>query len=126
MKAIGSEDNNVRMLSLDPDSRMEQLGMQVVQSIPDCITITDMDVGEGQRTYFVHVGLQNGILVRLTLDNVVGTLSDTRMRFIGSRPVRLFQVCVGGSLEKNAVLVFSTKPWLVFMNQGISKLVPLL
>lgn len=38
---------------------------------------------------FVH---QNGVLLRTVLDPVTGDLSDTRTRYLGSRPVKLFRV----------------------------------
>ena len=36
--------------------------------------------------------LQNGVLLRTALDNVTGDLSDTRTRYLGTRPVKLFRV----------------------------------
>ena len=46
---------------------------------------------------FLNIGLQNGVLLRTVLDKVTGDLSDTRTRYLGSRPVKLFpiqmQVC---------------------------------
>ena len=35
---------------------------------------------------------QNGVLLRTVLDQVTGDLSDTRTRYLGSRPVKLFRV----------------------------------
>lgn len=47
-------------------------------------------------------GLQNGVLLRTVLDQVTGDLSDTRTRYLGSKPVKLFRVTMQGG---EAVLV---------------------
>ena len=37
----------------------------------------------------MHVGLENGVLIRTVVDNVTGVLSDSRSRFLGSAcPIR--------------------------------------
>ena len=40
---------------------------------------------------------QNGVLLRTVLDTVTGDLSDTRTRYLGSRPVKLFRITMQGS-----------------------------
>lgn len=40
---------------------------------------------------------QNGVLLRTVLDNVTGDLSDTRTRYLGVRPVKLFRISMQGS-----------------------------
>ena len=40
---------------------------------------------------------QNGVLLRTVLDTVTGDLSDTRTRYLGSRPVKLFRISMQGS-----------------------------
>lgn len=40
---------------------------------------------------------QNGVLLRTVLDNVTGDLSDTRTRYLGVRPVKLFRITMQGS-----------------------------
>lgn len=117
--------------------------MQVLTAIPESITITamaDTQVSGTKNTssLYLHVGLVNGVLVRCSMDNLMGTLGDVRMRYIGSRPVRLFQIRMMGGDEggvaageysgvqqKNAVLVLSSKPWIAYVHQGRGKLVPL-
>ena len=46
---------------------------------------------------FLNIGLQNGVLLRTVLDTVTGDLSDTRTRYLGSRPVKLFRIMMQGS-----------------------------
>lgn len=46
---------------------------------------------------YLNIGLQNGVLLRTVLDTVTGDLSDTRTRYLGSRPVKLFRISMQGS-----------------------------
>jgi len=41
--------------------------------------------------------VQNGVLLRTVLDTVSGELKDTRTRYLGSRPVKLFRIMMQGS-----------------------------
>ena len=47
--------------------------------------------------------------MRTVLDEVTGELSDTRTRFLGPKPAKLFRVSVQG---QTAVLALSSRPWL--------------
>lgn len=44
----------------------------------------------------LFAGDKNGVLLRTVLDPVTGDLSDTRTRYLGSRPVKLFRVRMQG------------------------------
>jgi len=44
-----------------------------------------------------HGCVQNGVLLRTVLDTVSGELKDTRTRYLGSRPVKLFRIMMQGS-----------------------------
>lgn len=48
---------------------------------------------------------QNGVLLRTVLDSVTGDLSDTRTRYLGVRPVKLFRITMQGS-EAVSVLFY--------------------
>ena len=48
--------------------------------------------------------MNEGILLRTTVDNVTGTLSDNRTRFLGDRPVKLKRFIAQG---QNALLALS-------------------
>ena len=67
-------------------------------------------------------GLQNGVLLRTVLDQVTGDLSDTRTRYIGSRPVKLFRVTMQGA---EAVLAMSSRTWITYYYQNRFHLTPL-
>ncbi|TPX70379.1 hypothetical protein SpCBS45565_g01800 [Spizellomyces sp. 'palustris'] len=121
--AVGCEDNTVRILSLDPDNCLQSLGMQAVSYMPVSLALVEMsDTGTATGTLYLNIGLQSGLLLRTTVDSITGALSDTRFRFLGSRPVKLFKVQIQGS---PAVLALSSRPWLSFTYQSRTKLIPL-
>jgi splicing factor 3B subunit 3 len=67
------------------------------------------DSSSGGTTLYLHIGLYSGVYLRTVLDEVTGELSDTRTRFLGAKPVKLFRVSVKG---QTAVLALSSRPWL--------------
>ncbi|KAF7462241.1 Hypothetical predicted protein [Marmota monax] len=71
---------------------------------------------------YLNIGLQNGVLLRTVLDPVTGDLSDTRTRYLGSRPVKLFRVRMQG---QEAVLAMSSRSWLSYSYQSRFHLTPL-
>lgn len=121
--AVGCADNTVRVISLDPDSCMQSLSMQAITATPESLAITsNLDPATGVPHFYLNIGLQNGIFLKTVLDNVTGVLSDSRLRFLGSRPVKLFKIKVSGV---DAVLCLSSRPWLSFTHAGSYKLMPL-
>ena len=67
------------------------------------------DSVSGGTTLYLHIGLYSGVYLRTVLDEITGELSDTRTRFLGLKPAKLFRVPVGGQA---AVLALSSRPWL--------------
>ena len=51
-----------------------------------------------------------------------GKLTDTRQRFLGTRPPRLFPVSVRGG---RALLALSSRPWLGYSDMGRWQVMPL-
>jgi splicing factor 3B subunit 3 len=108
--AVGCDDSTVRILSLDPDSTLENKSVQALTSAPSALNIMSMvDSTSGGSTLYLHIGLYSGVYLRTVLDDVTGELSDTRTRFLGAKPVKLFRVSVKG---QTAVLALSSRPWL--------------
>lgn len=60
---------------------------------------------------YLHVGLSNGVLLRTAVDNVTGSLTDTRTRFLGSRPVKLIKISIQG---QPAMLSLSSRAWVSY------------
>ncbi|KAK4695986.1 splicing factor 3B subunit 3, partial [Lecanoromycetidae sp. Uapishka_2] len=108
--AVGCDDSTVRILSLDPDSTLENKSVQALTSPPSALAIMAMaDSTSGGSTLYLHIGLYSGVYLRTVLDEVTGELSDTRTRFLGPKPAKLFKVSVKG---QPAVLALSSRPWL--------------
>jgi splicing factor 3B subunit 3 len=108
--AVGCDDSTVRILSLDPESTLENKSVQALTSAPSALSIMAMaDSSSGGSTLYLHIGLYSGVYLRTVLDEITGELSDTRTRFLGPKEVKLFRVSVKG---QTAVLALSSKPWL--------------
>lgn len=108
--AVGCDDSTVRILSLDPDSTLENKSVQALTSAPSALSIMSMiDATSGGSTLYLHIGLYSGVYLRTVLDEVTGELSDTRTRFLGHKPAKLFRVSVMG---QPAILALSSRPWL--------------
>ena len=80
--------------------------MQALPASPESLCIVEMGSYEGSQDVdtvnstgglYLNIGLQNGVLLRTVLDTVTGDLSDTRTRYLGSRPVKLFRISIQGS-----------------------------
>lgn len=127
--AVGSYDNTIRILSLDPDDGMQILSVQSVSSAPESLLFLEVQASVGGEdgadhpaSLFLNSGLQNGVLFRTVVDMVTGQLSDSRSRFLGLRAPKLFSIIVRG---KRAMLCLSSRPWLGYIHQGHFLLTPL-
>ncbi|RKF60135.1 Pre-mRNA-splicing factor rse1 [Erysiphe neolycopersici] len=108
--AVGCDDLTVRILSLDPDSTLENKSVQALTAAPSALSLMAMtDSSSGGSTLYLHIGLYSGVYLRVVVDEVTGELSDSRTRFLGPKPVKLFQVSVQG---QTSVLALSSRPWL--------------
>ncbi|XP_024081505.1 splicing factor 3B subunit 3 isoform X2 [Cimex lectularius] len=95
--AVGLADNAVRIISLDPTNCLSILSMQAVPAPPESLCIVEMGGGESSRaTLYLNIGLHNGVLLRTVLDPITGDLVDTRTRYLGTRPVKLFPITMHG------------------------------
>ncbi|KAL1837554.1 hypothetical protein VTJ49DRAFT_3657 [Mycothermus thermophilus] len=107
--AVGCDDCTVRILSLDPESTLEMKSIQALTSAPSSLLIMSMEDSTGGMTLYLHIGLHSGVYLRTVLDEVTGELTDTRQKFLGPKPTRLFQVSVE---NRSCVLALSSRPWL--------------
>ncbi|KAJ7471905.1 pre-mRNA-splicing factor RSE1 [Mycena latifolia] len=141
--AVGCEDQTVRILSLDPERTLESLTLQALTSPPSSICIVEVRTLESltlqaltsppssicivevaaNTTLVVHIGLQNGVLLKTVLDTSTGQLGDTRSRFIGSRPVQLTRIKLRGS---DALLALSSRAWIDYAHNNQPRFVPLI
>ncbi|CEJ88710.1 Putative Pre-mrna-splicing factor rse1 [[Torrubiella] hemipterigena] len=108
--AVGCDDCTVRVLSLDPESTLESKSVQALTAAPSALCIMPMDdSSSGGMALFLHIGLNSGVHLRTVLDEVTGELSDSRLKFLGPKAVKLFEVSVK---QKKCVLALSSSPWL--------------
>ncbi|KAI0916430.1 pre-mRNA-splicing factor rse1 [Taiwanofungus camphoratus] len=124
--AVGCEDQTVRIVSLDPESTLETISLQALTAPPSAICIADMldaGINKTQPTTFVNIGLQNGVLLRTVLDPVNGQLTDTRTRFLGTRPIRLIRVLIQ---RNSGILALSSRSWLNYTYQNLMHFTPLI
>ncbi|XP_054707454.1 splicing factor 3B subunit 3-like isoform X2 [Uloborus diversus] len=127
--AVGLADKRVRIISLDPADCLSPLCMQYLLDTPESLAIVEMGGGEGtgrdssgQGTLYLNIGLHNGGLLRTVLDQKSGDLADTRSRYLGSKPVKLFKVRMQGN---DAVVAISSRSWLSYYYQNRFHLTPL-
>jgi splicing factor 3B subunit 3 len=126
--AIGSYDNAVRILSLDPGDGLRNLATQMLRERPESLLLLESPgagggaEGAGAGALFLQVGLSNGVLQRTEVDPVTGQLSDTRTRAVGIMGPRLAQVSIRGD---PAMLVLAKQPWLGYSDQGKFNTVPI-
>jgi splicing factor 3B subunit 3 len=124
--AVGCEDQTVRIVSLDPESTLDTISLQALTAPPSALCIADMldaSVNKSHPTTFVNIGLTNGVLLRTVLDPLTGQLTDTRTRFLGTRPVRLVRVNVQG---EPAMVALSSRSWLNYTHQNMMRFTPLI
>ncbi|XP_071784938.1 splicing factor 3B subunit 3-like [Asterias amurensis] len=128
--AVGLADDTVRIISLDQSDCLQPLSMQALPAPSESLCIVEMGGTEATETgergmaggLFLNIGLHNGVLLRMVLDSVTGDLSDTRTRYLGSRPVKLFRIKMQGS---ESVLAMSSRSWLSYWYQSRFHLTPL-
>lgn len=132
--AVGLADNTVRIISLDPSDCLAPRSMQALPSSAESLCLVEMGTTEANAneegggapqstgSLYLNIGLSNGVLLRTVLDAQSGDLADTRTRYLGSRPVKLFRIKMQGA---EAVLAMSSRTWLSYYYQNRFHLTPL-
>jgi splicing factor 3B subunit 3 len=119
--AVADIDNKVKIYSLNPTDCLSNLSMQLLPSRVSALNIIEMSAFGGSSLY-LNMGTVKGVLFRATIDKTTGQLSDTRARFLGLRPIKLFHVKVNGT---DAVLALSSRTWLCYNYQGRYTMTPI-
>jgi splicing factor 3B subunit 3 len=134
--AVGDWEDRVQVLSLEPNDLLVTRSTMVVPSRPESVCLVTMDSettiqhqdtatqhskaattapSAVATTMYLNIGLVSGVLHRVAVDVTAGTLSDSRQRFLGIKPVKLFRVLVHG---RRGLLALSTRAWLLYNYQG--------
>nr|CAD1827421.1 unnamed protein product [Ananas comosus var. bracteatus] len=90
--AVGSYDNTIRILSLDPDDCMHVLSVQSVSSPPESLLLLEVRASTGgddgaahPGSVFLNAGLQNGVLFRTVVDmSALARLHTSRAFLVNS------------------------------------------
>lgn len=127
--AVGSWDNTVRILSLDPNDLFRQKSTLALTSHPHTLCLAPLqtepstpDSENSSQSLFLSIGLDNGVLQQSKIDPITANLTDSRSRFLGTKPVKLFRVAVDG---KRSILALSSRSWLSYFHQTRRHLAPL-
>lgn len=122
LAVVGTSDETIQVLSLHPHNCFEILSLQALSSNSHSLLMLPMD----SDTLFVHIGMSNGVYVRALVDGITGKLSDTRLKYLGSKPVELRTLALP-NLALSGVLAISSRPWIGFFNnENNFKLTPLI
>jgi splicing factor 3B subunit 3 len=113
--AISDTGLAVRVLCLDPGKNLSQSSSQSLRAGVESLAIVSIKVHGSSATPHLFIGLQNGVLSRLSLDERSGVLSDPRVRFLGLRPVKLVQVRIAGA---PALMALSSRAFVVYNLHG--------
>ena len=119
---VAFQDNSVKVLSLEPESCFTRVVVKMLPSVADSISLMTLGGGLDSEQLYLHVGLENGVLVRLLVDNVTGALTDSRQQFLGTRAIKLTKITLEG---KDAMIALSNKPWLCYTYMGRYSVTPL-
>ena len=122
---------------MDVTDCLNPLSMQALPAQPESVLVVEMGADDtAQRSsMFLNIGLENGVLLRTVMDAVSGDLSDTRTRYLGTKPVKLFKTKMQGRNSVSArlrfhakfrqVLAMSSRSWLLYFHQNRFHLTPL-
>jgi len=82
----------------------------------ESIAIEEMSTSEDEAErygmqLYLYAGLQNGMIIRTSIDTITGKLTDSRPKYLGSKPVKIIKLSI---LNKPAVLALSSRPWLMY------------
>ena len=113
--AVACDDATVRILSLDPESTLENKSVQAISAPAGSLCImSTLDSLSGGSTLYLHIGLTSGVYIRTILDDITGDLSDTRSRFLGVQPVKLYTIQLP---TQKAVLALTSRSWLGYSDE---------
>ncbi|KAJ7186836.1 CPSF A subunit region-domain-containing protein [Mycena filopes] len=121
---VGCQDQTLRIMALDPENTFKTLSLQALSAAPASVHVfagEELELEHG--AYWIHIGLQNGVLIRTALDSRSGQLGETSSRFVGPRPVHLSPVKFQGI---QAGLVMSSRAWISYNYNHRTRFTPLL
>lgn len=123
--AIGCTDSTCRIFSLELGNTLEPLSVQALTAPPSDIKILNMASGSGEAgTLYLHIGLETGVYILSVMDKITSQLSDTRTRFLGPKPVKLFSAKLGEEAQ-DVIITLCTKTWVGYVRGLAFDMAPL-
>ncbi|KAH0475974.1 MAG: hypothetical protein KVP17_002306, partial [Porospora cf. gigantea B] len=119
--AVAGVDASVRILSLDKGRNvLKQLSVLALPQGTQADSIAFCRAKPGSDILTLVAGLENGLVLRLTVDSLTGAISDQRLKYIGPRTVKVERVILvdgdtdeSSRVSREAVIAMCTRPWLV-------------
>ena len=124
--AVGTWDDQVQLLCLDPSDVLGKGPSFDVESRPTSLCLLEMNrekVADGTegadtvpvRSLYLNVGLEKGVLLRVAVDMITGDFSDARQRFLGPKAIKLCRVTLQG---EPSVMALTSRAWLLYNYQN--------
>lgn len=109
--AVGTLDNVIRVLNLDPLNCLEIISMQSLNAKPVSLCWLDSNL---------NIGLENGVWIK---SNFNGELTDSRLRFLGPKPIILKRCLINSDL---GFVVLGSRVWLNYQFMKKQRMDPLI
>lgn len=120
---IASSNETIQVISLQPHNCFDIISLQALSA--NCVSLLMMPLLDQDMVY-VHLGLVNGVYARVNVDTITGKLSDTRLKYLGTKPVQLRSIKLPG-LHLSALLLISSRAWIGYFGiLNTFRLAPLL
>lgn len=117
---VGCSDETILVVSLQSQNCLQVKSLQALSSSANSLVM----LTHNPSTTLIHIGMDNGVYVRTKIDTFNGKLSDTRIKYLGPKPVTLNELKLSDDIT--GVLAISTKPWIGYFYQGKYRCTPLL
>lgn len=117
---VGCSDETILVISLQRQNCLQVKSLQALSSSANSLIMLTHKPG----TTLIHIGMDNGVYVRTKIDTFNGKLSDTRIKYLGPKPVTLNELKLSDDII--GVLAISSKPWIGYFHQGKYRCTPLL
>lgn len=119
---VGCADETIQVLSLHPNSVFQMLSLQALSS--KCTSLLMLPVEDNSA--HIHIGMESGVYARVQMDTMTGKLRDTRLKYLGTKPVIVSKLKLPG-LELSGIMAISSYPWIGYHNsESQFKIMPLI
>ena len=110
--SVGCGDKTIRIFSLEIEQCLAKISLQV---LPFDISSLKFISHNNKDNLYLYIGLSNGVLIKTSVDTVTGMQTDMQTKYLGTLPVKLYQINNQG---EKAILACSSKPYLCYKYMG--------